>query len=251
MKWIPTAPFASAFRVFTSSYGGGMLQGDRIDMHIECRDGSSLCLESQGNQHLYTRQDGKRGVFQNIQGEVGENSRVISLPQPTVMHEGSDFHQNQTWSLKASSQFILVDTFHIGRSENGERFSYRSYGSDIELRLDGEPIYLDRFQSQPDSMGTSSPTEFGPYAYSTNIYSFGEQARALHQEAVRSMASPVEKLRLSEWAPRSTSHAPPYFFSSSMDDQSGILTTRACGRTRLDLSPIEEHLREGMKAFFS
>ena len=216
-----------------------MLQGDRVELELHCEDHASLLLESQGNQHLYrcNRKDGL--AAQHIEGKAGESSKVIVMPQPTVMHRDAEYHQTQRWDVQPSSNLIIFEPFHAGRSENDEAFSYGSYRSDLQFSVNGKVVFVDRFLSVPANSRSSHGSRFGHYPYMLNIYSLGEVATEVHRDISAPFLSQAQ-LRVSELKSKASIEMPPAFCTSIFDPESGVLVTRAMARQRQSLEGLCE-----------
>ena len=66
IKWIPTSSRKDEFRVFTSTYGGGYVQNDQVNIKIVVGENAKLSLESQANQHIYACEHQKNMIKQSI-----------------------------------------------------------------------------------------------------------------------------------------------------------------------------------------
>jgi urease accessory protein UreH len=216
-----------------------MLQGDRVELELDCEDHASLLLESQGNQHLYrcNRKDGL--ASQCIEGKAGESSKVIVMPQPTVMHQDAEYHQTQKWDVQASSNVIIFEPFHAGRSENNEVFSYGSYRSDLQFSEEGKIVFVDRFLSEPGNSSSFHGSRFGNYPYMLNIYSLGRLATEVHREISAPFLSQAQ-LRVSELKSKASIEMAPAFCTSIFDPESGVLVTRAMAHQRQSLEGLCE-----------
>lgn len=225
-----------------------MLQGDRVSLDLICKSQSKLLLESQGNQHIYRRQDDQKPCLQEIEGIVEEQARVIICPQPTVMHEDGDFVQTQRWDIHPSANVILLDAFHAGRSENGERFRYRRFQSDVHLCRGRDAFFVDRFLSEPREYQHFSASVFGEFAYMLNIFSHGPIAHATHHQLIDQRLS-SEQLKISE-LPQRPFRGLESFSSYQMDEESGVLYSRSLALHRHQLESITEQLIALSSDFF-
>lgn len=241
LKLIPTASIKDELRIMTSSYGGGVLQGDQIEFEIECQPHSSLLLQSQGNQHLYksNRVDGQ--AFQKISGTLHHGSKALIIPEPTVLHDQADFYQVQEWDCHPDSNLLLLDYIHIGRSENGEAYCYKRFQSDICLKVDQKKIYLDRYLSIPSQKDQDLKTKFGPYKLMLNIVSYGSEAIALHQHLAEEFDS-SEVARFGELGYQDQSQTPAHYMASCYDSESKTMTSRALFKQRKQSATLVEKL---------
>jgi len=231
LKLIPTAALQDELRVMTSSYGGGMLQGDQVTLKIDCHEGASLLLQAQGNQHLYRCDGVSMKASQMVMGKLEKGAHVLIVPEPTVMHQGASFYQAQIWDCHPDSNLMLMDCFHSGRSENGEAFLYRDFRSDIHLKVNDKEVYLDHFSSQPKLGNTTQVSRFGPYHLILNLYSYGKTALKIHQGLSEKFDS-KERFQVSELPYVAKSSQSLGFCASSFDPESQIMTTRALFKTR-------------------
>jgi urease accessory protein len=248
LKLIPTASIKDELRIMTSSYGGGILQGDQIEFEIHCKPHSSLLLQSQGNQHLYksNRDDGQ--ACQKINGFLEQGAKALIIPEPSVLHEYADFYQVQEWDCHPESNLLLLDYIHIGRSENGEEYIYKKFQSDICLKVLNKKIYLDRYLSIPSKDDQDLKTKFGPYKLMLNIVSYGKEAIALHKSIAEEFDS-SEVARFGELGYQTQSEPPHYYMASCCDSESQTMTSRALFKQRKQSTQLTEKLLSG--SFFS
>lgn len=191
-------------------------------------------MQSQGNQHLYLCNQAPRLATQNIVGTCESGSRVAILPEPTVMHQGSLFKQMQLWNVVADCELILLDGLHVGRSENGESFTYESYQSTVEFRHAGQSVYLDQFSSKPCEGKPNSASRFGNYCLAFNLFSFGEFSNRIHGELALKWDS-REANKICELPDSSVAGRQAFFCATLHDSESGITTSRILVQRRQDL----------------
>lgn len=249
LKLIPTASLKDEFRVMTSSYGGGVLQGDQVEFNIVCEASSSLLLQAQGNQHLYRNNDSTKESFQRITAKVEDGARVVVIPEPTVMHAEASFEQVQTWDLTKESELILIDILHVGRSENGEEFLYKKFRSDVCLKLNGETIYLDCFLSKPHESKAHQASRFGDYKLMLNMFSFGKKAHACHEDLMSIYETPEVK-HIRELPSSKYNQSMSQFCATSLDTESQIMTTRAMFTKRKEVDRFTKSLMDSLKESF-
>ena len=126
--------------VYTSSFGGGFVDGDSVELTIRLGAATQAALLSQSSTKIYRSPTGTK---QRIEGRLEEGSTFFSLPDPVVCFEGSNFSQRQTYELDMDASLLLVETVHSGRYSSGERWAFDSYRSRIEVRRNQEPVFLE------------------------------------------------------------------------------------------------------------
>ena len=146
--------------VILSSYGGGLVEGDAVDLEVRCGPGAALFLGTQALGKVYRCPAGA-GCRQELRGTVADGGTAVVMPDPVVPFAGSIYRQRQRWSLEGDAVLLLVDGHTAGRVLRGERFAYREYRSDIDVLVDGRTVLLERYRSRPDELPPGSAGAFG------------------------------------------------------------------------------------------
>ncbi len=141
--------------VILSSYGGGLVEGDAVDLEVRCGPRADLFLGTQALGKVYRCPAGT-GCRQELRGAVADGATAVVMPDPVVPFAGSIYRQRQHWSLEGDAVLLLVDGHTAGRALRGERFAYREYRSDIDVLVDGRAVLLERYCSRPDELPPDS-----------------------------------------------------------------------------------------------
>ncbi|MFT5087364.1 MAG: urease accessory protein UreH [Candidatus Latescibacterota bacterium] len=134
--------------VIMSGYGGGMVEGDCVQLRIDCGEAAGLYLGTQALTRIY-KCPGGQTTQQTIEGVIGRNGCVVALPDLVVPYAGSRFCQRQTWHLEEGALLLLADGHTAGRIEGGERFSYDVYESAVHINARDRPLLVDQYCSEP------------------------------------------------------------------------------------------------------
>jgi urease accessory protein len=126
--------------VFTSSFGGGLVDGDRLSLDVEIGEGAAAFLSTQASTKVYRSEQGTRA---RLQARVGAGGLLVSLPDPVVCFADSRFDQEQTFDLASNAALVAVDWVTSGRRESGERCSFAHYCSRLVVRVDGRLVMYD------------------------------------------------------------------------------------------------------------
>ena len=146
--------------VILSSYGGGLVEGDAVDLGVRCGPGAALFLGTQALGKVYRCPAGT-DCRQELRGAVADGGTAVVMPDPVVPFAGSIYRQRQHWNLEGDAVLLLADGHTAGRVLRGERFAYREYRSDIEVLVDGRTVLLERYCSRPDELPPDSAGAFG------------------------------------------------------------------------------------------
>ena len=166
--------------VVLSNYGGGFVQGDRVNIRFECGERARLFLGSQANTRIYKCED-KKDCSQHIQGILHDHAVAIVFPDPLVLHAASRFQQFQHWKLTRQSTLILSDVLFPGRLGIGEKFDFDSFLSRLHITLDSQLVIKDDFAFNPERDHPEHIGSFGRYAIFMNVYFVGPEMEACIQ----------------------------------------------------------------------
>ncbi|ABG58536.1 urease accessory protein UreD [Cytophaga hutchinsonii] len=157
-----------------SNYGGGFVEGDSIDLTIDCKADTVSAFSSQANTRIYRSEHGKT-CKQTITGTVGENALVVFMGDPVVPHQKSIFEQHLFWKLEKNAVLLVIDWFEAGRILNGERFAFDSFFTELKIESNGVPIVWDRFKMDPSQNNMNSPGAFLDHSSYINIFLAGDE----------------------------------------------------------------------------
>jgi urease accessory protein len=126
--------------IYTSSYGGGLVDGDQLDISIEVRDGAAAFVSSQASTKVYRS---PRGTSSEVRGRVGNGGLLIVAPDPVVCFAGARYRQAQRFHVADGGALIVVDTLLSGRCAAGERWAFGEYRSLVEVTTGGRLLVHD------------------------------------------------------------------------------------------------------------
>ncbi len=177
LKILNPKTHSTACHVMLSSYGGGLLQGDTVELDVYGRLGSRLFLGSQAHGHIYGSPDGRTSSW--LLNATLEDALAVVYLDPLIPHAKSRYHQRQSWRLMGASNLVLIEWFSAGRVKTGEVFAFESVKTDLELSKDGELLMIERMFIDPQKTTCESPVYFDHYRQWMNIYLIGGQAKDL------------------------------------------------------------------------
>jgi len=135
----PAAAQRGAARCVLSSLGGGLLQGDAIDVEACVGAGATLQLSTQASTKVYR---GERGATQSMAATVGEGGLLVLTPDAVTPFADSSYEQKQQIRLDRGGSCVVVDWLGAGRSANGERWRSTKCTSRTEYRM-GDTTLVD------------------------------------------------------------------------------------------------------------
>ncbi len=160
-----------------ANYGGGMLDGDRICLDIECRQGARLNVGSVGSLQVY--KSPQKGTFQHVRGTVGPEALVVFGPDPVVLHSEAVYAQSHEWHVARGGSLLVGEFMLAGRLETGERFAFTEYSTQMAVYADDELLLYDRFAFRSSGHEFRDPATFAGRGCFLCMYMIGERWTAL------------------------------------------------------------------------
>ena len=140
IRLLTPANHGRAAWIYTSSFGGGLVDGDRIAMDIEVGRGAAAYMSTQASTKIY-RSPG--GTSTEIRACVAADGLLVVAPDPVVCFCGARYRQAQTFELADRATLVMIDWVSSGRHAAGERWAFDEYHSQISVRIAGRLLVHD------------------------------------------------------------------------------------------------------------
>ena len=123
--------------IYLLSYGGGIVAGDSINLHVHLAATTRLILLTQGSTKIFKTPDRSRLSKQCLSVELLRDAGLCYLPDPVQPFEHSSFEQRQVYNMRdAQVNLCVCDWVCQGRAARGERWSFHHYNSRNEVWLE-------------------------------------------------------------------------------------------------------------------
>jgi urease accessory protein len=126
--------------IYTSSHGGGLVDGDHIALEIEIGEDAAAFVSTQASTKIYRS---PRGTSAEMRARVAPDGLLVVAPDPVVCFARSRYRQIQRFDLADRSALVLLDWISSGRHAAGERWAFDEYHGQIVVRLDGKLLVHD------------------------------------------------------------------------------------------------------------
>jgi urease accessory protein len=126
---------------YTSSFGGGLVDGDHLRLDVDVADGASALLATQGANRVYRS---PKGCQSDLRARVGVDALLAWVPDPTVCFTGARYSQTLDVTLERGASLVLADVVTAGRSARGERWAFAQYASRLRVTRDGRALMDER-----------------------------------------------------------------------------------------------------------
>ena len=140
LKWLTPATRGEAAWVFASSYGGGLVGGDHLDVEFDVGAGAAAFLSTQASTKVYRS---SAGASTRLAARVADGGLLVSLPDPVVCFASSAYRQTQVFGIDGSAGLVALDWMTSGRRGSGERWAFDAYTSTTTLRVDDRLVLQD------------------------------------------------------------------------------------------------------------
>jgi urease accessory protein len=124
--------------VIVASPGGGVLQGDRLELSVAAEAGALLHLDTASATRLYRmpRAEARSEVLLR----VGPGACLELVPDPYVPFAGARFRQEVRAIVDPAGVLFLGEVVAPGRAARGETLCYERFESTLEVRRPSGPL---------------------------------------------------------------------------------------------------------------
>lgn len=147
LRWLTPANHGHAAWVYTSSHGGGLVNGDAVEMDIEVGDGATALVSTQASTKVYPSPDGVRA---DLRASVGAGALLAVVPDPVVCFAGARYRQLIEVDLAEGATLVLLDWMTSGRRAFGERWAFDEYTAAVRVRRGDRWLVFDAMSLRAD-----------------------------------------------------------------------------------------------------
>ncbi|MEM9420719.1 MAG: urease accessory protein UreD [Planctomycetota bacterium] len=223
LKFLTPSRRGDAAWAYANTFGGGLVAGDTIDLSLDVGDDATAVLTTQASTKVFHQQDGL-GAQQHLTATLGEQAKLLVLPDPLTCFADAIYSQTQHFELTPSSSLVLLDWFTAGRSASGESWEFAEYRSLNTVHVDGREMVFDQMRLTADTLANTGPMCVGPYQVVANLFLVGPEV----SEAVDQLEQWIDKLPIRDEA--------GYLAGFSRCDWGGVL--RLMGRSTQTLTGL-------------
>jgi urease accessory protein len=137
LRWLLPTNHGHAAWVFSSSYGGGLVDGDALSLDIDVRPGATALVSTQASTKVYRS---PRGTSVDTRARIASGGLLVLLPDPVVCFTGSGYRQVQRIDVAEDAGLVLLDWVSSGRRTSGERWAFDEYVSRTIVHLGGRLV---------------------------------------------------------------------------------------------------------------
>jgi urease accessory protein len=185
---------SAAAWVYLSTYGGGLVAGDEIDLRVHVGAGAVGVLGTQASTKVY-RSPQQIPCRQTLRASIAGGGLLVVVPDPLTCFAQARYEQTQSFRLEDSGSLVLVDWLTSGRRARGECWAFSRYRSRLQVYRNGELILADALVLDPADGPLDSPFRLGRFHCLAMIALIGEQLTVVVADQLRRVAAkPVGRL---------------------------------------------------------
>jgi urease accessory protein len=173
------------------NFGGGLLEGDRIDLTLAVGPGAIGYVGTQGSTKIF-RSEKNLGATQQMSASVADRALLVVAPDPVACYAGAIYDQVQRFDLTGTGSLFLIDWVTAGRIACAERWALDRYHGRNDIFLDGDHLYGDATLLDGTFGPVDAPFRTGRYNCLATLVLAGAQVDGLQRRFVeQAQALPV------------------------------------------------------------
>ncbi len=169
--------------IYATTFGGGLVAGDAIDLRLHVGADAVCVLTTQASTKVYRQQNGL-GASQRLAAHVAPQATLVVVPDPLVCFENAIYRQHQHVQLQRGGNLVLLDWFTAGRVAYGERWVFSRYASRNELAEAGKTVASDALLLDPEDGPLTDIARMGWYDCVATLLIAGERFESLCNDLV-------------------------------------------------------------------
>jgi urease accessory protein len=126
---------------------GGMLGGDRVDVHVVLEAGARVCLTTASATKVHPARD--LPAEQSVVIELGPGSSLEYLPESTMLFHEACWQQHTIVRRAADSRFLFAEGWSAGRVARQEVFAFSCLETCVEVYTAERLSLFDRMHIRP------------------------------------------------------------------------------------------------------
>jgi urease accessory protein len=173
----------SASWVFTSTYGGGLVAGDRIGIRAAAGRGTTCFLGTQASTKVY-RASATVGARQALGLTIADDALCVVAPDPVTCFAGAVFEQRQQIDVAPGGSLVWLDWLTSGRRARGERWAFARYESRTDVYFGGRHVLRNALLLDPADGPLGAPFRMGRLECLATVLILGDRLRGRATEVL-------------------------------------------------------------------
>ncbi|MGI9547975.1 MAG: urease accessory protein UreD [Flavobacteriaceae bacterium] len=157
----------------------GIMDGDFLDISVDCKEGSEMLLFSQSYNKLHPM---KKGASQHMKISVEKDAIFQYIPHPAIPFKESIFDIFNEAHVEASGHLLLADIISGGRIHSDEKFEFTRIHSRSKIHYDKKLILYDNQLLDPAKQNLEDMFFFEGFSHQATLIVVSEYATEIKNE---------------------------------------------------------------------
>ena len=158
---LPRRPGPAAW-IYSSTYGGGLVAGDNVELRVRMHARACAVLSTQSATKVYKSPSGRLSR-QTLDATIDDGSLFVLAPDPVSCFRNARYQQRQRIAVTGDSAAVVVDWITSGRRARGERWSMDQFDSRLDVYYDGSHVLADNWLLDARDGPLTSPFRLGRF----------------------------------------------------------------------------------------
>jgi urease accessory protein len=163
----PRFPGTRSASVCLVTFGGGLMDGDAVDVALTVEEGATLVAFTQASTKVF-----RGAARQTLTADV--RGTLVFVPHAVSCFAGARYTQRIDVHLAGEGSCVVLDAFTSGRPAYGERWAMESLDLRTTVSRDGRTVLRDALVLEGDVAARMEP-----YDALASLFAVGPMARAV------------------------------------------------------------------------
>ena len=160
--------------VYASTFGGGLVAGDEVDLEVKIGPRATCVIGTQSYTKVYKNPE-KLPCGQRLRATVSEDALLVLAPDPVTCFAGATYHQQQRFDVHPDGALVVVDWLTSGRRARGECWAFSQYCSKMDVYLGPGHVFADRLLLDSVDGPLEAPYRMGRFHCLAVVILIGER----------------------------------------------------------------------------
>lgn len=165
--------------VIIQGVGPGIFPSDDLEVSLTAGAGADLTVRGQGATRVYPAPEGYPGATTRTHLTAANGGRLVYLPGELIPFQRAIYRQETVVEVADGGNVALGEILTPGRVAMGEMGRYTRLEIQLQARVGGRVVLIERGVLEPSRRPVISPGRHGPYACTGSLYLFGGGWRCL------------------------------------------------------------------------
>lgn len=185
LRFLTPRNHGDAAWVYTTTFGGGMVNGDCVGIDVGAGQGTTALLSTQSSTKIYRS---PRGCTSRLAIRAAEGAAVAVVPDPVVCFSGARYAQRVDVDLALDASILLLDGYSCGRAARGERWEFARFESRTAIERGGTRLLADATCLDPIHGGVAE--RMGSFGIVLSLIAAGPRFAPVREAMLASVEPP-------------------------------------------------------------